>query len=56
LSDLALEQRIVEPRVTGGNVTVRRAVCAREAEPERLELFDKVAEGPELYEEDAPSK
>ncbi len=43
------------PHVTGGNVTVRRAVRAREAEPERLELFDKVAEGPELYEEDAPS-
>lgn len=37
------------PHVTGANVTHRRARPAREAEPERIELFGRAAEEPDDY-------
>lgn len=37
------------PHITGANVTHRRAVRAKAAEPERLELFGRVAESQEPY-------
>lgn len=39
------------PRVTGSNVTLRQAARARGAEPERMELFGRVAEEPAPYDD-----